>query len=151
MRHSGRRAVRRSGISRLPSAFTRDLEIPGSMRSLSSGRALRGPVGIAPECRGEELPARVLALHRLPADVAAAEALRPLDAVDRLWIVFVASAFADELRRDKSPLAVKVIKTRLRDLAAPFARVLRGNVPPSIAGGRREDRVRAAPAVSRAK
>src|SRR5580700_10155289 len=25
------------------------LEIPGSMRSLSSGRALRGPVGIAPE------------------------------------------------------------------------------------------------------
>ncbi len=26
-----------------------NLEIPGSMRSLSSGRALRGPVGIAPE------------------------------------------------------------------------------------------------------
>jgi hypothetical protein len=30
-------------------AQTRNLEIPGSMRSLSSGRALRGPVGIAPE------------------------------------------------------------------------------------------------------
>jgi hypothetical protein len=28
---------------------TRNLEIPGSMRSLSSGRALRGPVGIVPE------------------------------------------------------------------------------------------------------
>jgi hypothetical protein len=27
----------------------RNLEIPGSMRSLSSGRASRGPVGIAPE------------------------------------------------------------------------------------------------------
>jgi len=27
----------------------RHLEIPGSMLSLSSGRALRGPVGIAPE------------------------------------------------------------------------------------------------------
>jgi len=31
------------------SARTRNLEIPGSMRSLSSGRASRGPVGIAPE------------------------------------------------------------------------------------------------------
>jgi hypothetical protein len=30
-------------------AQARNLEIPGSMRSLSSGRALRGPVGIAPE------------------------------------------------------------------------------------------------------
>jgi hypothetical protein len=28
---------------------TRNLEIPGSMLSLSSGRASRGPVGIAPE------------------------------------------------------------------------------------------------------
>src|SRR6202022_3810063 len=52
--------IRRSfGISRLRSAElsssfrdgpkdqARNLEIPGSMRSLSSGRALRGPVGIA--------------------------------------------------------------------------------------------------------
>jgi hypothetical protein len=30
-------------------AQTRNLEIPRSMRSLSSGRALRGPVGIGPE------------------------------------------------------------------------------------------------------
>jgi hypothetical protein len=28
---------------------TRNLEIPGSMRSLSSGRPEAGPVGIAPE------------------------------------------------------------------------------------------------------
>ena len=32
-----------------PQDQTRNLEIPGSMRSLSSGRASRGPVGIAPE------------------------------------------------------------------------------------------------------
>jgi hypothetical protein len=37
-RHSGMRE-----------AQTRNLEIPGSMRSLSSGRASRGPVGIDPE------------------------------------------------------------------------------------------------------
>ena len=32
-----------------PKDQTRNLDIPGSMRSLSAGRALRGPVGIAPE------------------------------------------------------------------------------------------------------
>src|SRR5450631_417153 len=32
-----------------PQDQTRNLEIPGSMRSLSSGRASRGPVGIATE------------------------------------------------------------------------------------------------------
>jgi hypothetical protein len=37
-RHSGVREAR-----------TDNLEIPGSMLSLSSRRALRGPVGIAPE------------------------------------------------------------------------------------------------------
>src|SRR6185437_11734569 len=34
---------------------TRNLEIPGLVRSLSSGRALRGPVGTIPECRAESV------------------------------------------------------------------------------------------------
>ena len=43
------------------------------------------------------------------------------------------------------------LQTCLRDLAASSARGLAGNFLPSKIRGRREDRVRAAPAVSRAK
>jgi hypothetical protein len=45
-RHSG--MVRRTR-PQMCNCTSGNLEIPGSMRSLSSGRALRGPVGIAPE------------------------------------------------------------------------------------------------------
>jgi hypothetical protein len=45
-RHSG--MVRRTR-PQMRNCASGNLEIPGSMRSLSSGRALRGPVGIAPE------------------------------------------------------------------------------------------------------
>jgi len=46
VRHSG--MVRRTR-PQMCNCTSGNLEIPGSMRSLSSGRALRGPVGIAPE------------------------------------------------------------------------------------------------------
>jgi 4-hydroxy-tetrahydrodipicolinate synthase len=44
-----RRSIQRPSFRDGPKDQTRNPEIPGSMRSLSSGRALRGPVGIAPE------------------------------------------------------------------------------------------------------